>query len=196
MTFSRVLCSNTTKPRTAVRLRTYEVPTASSSIKPTIWQACRATSAAPTLLPAIAFGTPLREFVDGGIGYNNPIRVLLDEVSQLWPQRAVGCLISIGAGRQDMVDVGKKAIDLVKTLVDMSTDTEQVEEEVAAEMSSKYGIDQRIYHRFNVDSGLEKVGLAEWEEFDRVTNCTEAYLKRQRDSVARCVNQLHDPQRT
>lgn len=34
-----------------------------------IWQACRATSAAPTIFPPPKFENPPKEYVDGGIGY-------------------------------------------------------------------------------------------------------------------------------
>jgi hypothetical protein len=191
----RVLCCAAVEPLTPIRLGTYMAPHHSRTIKPKIWQACLATSAAPTLFPPISFGNPRREFVDGGLGQNNPIRMLLDEVSQLWPKRAIGCLVSIGAGRKPSADVGKKIMGLFKTVVDISTDTETVAAQVAGEMSSKYGIHQSIYHRFNVDSGLESVDLAEWKDFARVTNCTEAYLVKQRDSVQICVSQLRDPKR-
>jgi patatin-like phospholipase/acyl hydrolase len=64
----RVLCCTAVEPRTSIRLRTYMAPNHSRTIRPTIWQACLATSAAPTLFPPISFGSPRREFVDGGLG--------------------------------------------------------------------------------------------------------------------------------
>jgi predicted acylesterase/phospholipase RssA len=65
----------------------------------TIWQAARATSAAPLYFPPVRFGTPPANYVDGGFTYNNPVRALYDEAKHLWHAssgRKVGCIISIG----------------------------------------------------------------------------------------------------
>ena len=51
-----------------------------------IWEACRATSAAPTFFPPISIGDPPDAYVDGGLGYNNPIRSLWDEVTHIGPR--------------------------------------------------------------------------------------------------------------
>ena len=60
---------------TAFRLRSYR-----SSWEPgtgcTVWQAARATSAAPFLFPPIQFGFPPANYIDGGLRYNNPVRAL------------------------------------------------------------------------------------------------------------------------
>jgi patatin-like phospholipase/acyl hydrolase len=44
-----------------------------------IWEVCRATSAASSFFDPIAVGRYEEEFVDGGIGANNP-------VTELWNQ--------------------------------------------------------------------------------------------------------------
>jgi predicted acylesterase/phospholipase RssA len=68
------------QPERAVRLRNYNVP---ENTMPDcyIWQACRATSAAPTFFPSITIAD--QKYVDGALGYNNPIRPLLAEAHQL-----------------------------------------------------------------------------------------------------------------
>jgi patatin-like phospholipase/acyl hydrolase len=43
-----------------------------------IWEAARATSAAPTFFKRIEIGRE-QPFIDGGLGRNNPSRLLLDE---------------------------------------------------------------------------------------------------------------------
>jgi len=42
-----------------------------------IWQAARATSAAPTFFKRIKIGRK-QEYIDGGMGCNNPSEVVLD----------------------------------------------------------------------------------------------------------------------
>lgn len=49
-----------------------------------MWQACRATSAAPTFFDSVAIGPFEEEFVDGGLGKNNPINVLWNEAQDAW----------------------------------------------------------------------------------------------------------------
>ena len=66
----------------------------------TIWEAARATSAAPTFFDAIEFGIPLVRYGDAGTGYNNPAREALSEAHTIWPNLPIKCLVSIGTGDQ------------------------------------------------------------------------------------------------
>lgn len=52
-----------------------------------IWQAARATSAAPTYFKEMYIDTPHPgiRYVDGGLGYNNPFEVALDKAAKVWP---------------------------------------------------------------------------------------------------------------
>ncbi|KAG6916206.1 hypothetical protein DXG01_007836 [Tephrocybe rancida] len=69
-----------------------------------IWQAARATSAAPIYLPAITIrdhDSKDVEFVDGGIRFNNPSILLMGKVNTIFGcVRHIRCLLSIGTGRQ------------------------------------------------------------------------------------------------
>lgn len=66
------LASKVEDANTAVHLRNYKtdesVPSEYSNWK--IWEVARATSAAPVYFPR--FTKDGREFVDGGLGWNNP----------------------------------------------------------------------------------------------------------------------------
>ena len=57
----------------------------------------------------------------------------------------------------------------------MATDTEKVAREFREEMKHKYGVEQKVYFRFNVQHGLEQVKLEEWSQIDA------------------CAAQLHKP---
>lgn len=70
-----------------------------------VWQAARATSAAPT------FFTPceipeLGVFLDGALGHNNPTNEALDELDVLikedpeFKDRNIDCIVSIGTGEE------------------------------------------------------------------------------------------------
>ena len=152
-----------------------------------IWQACRATSAAPTYFPPAIIGNPPVAYVDGALGYNNPIRALMDELRHLWPNHGVGCIISIGTGVPTPRDVGRSIKPLLETMKAMSTDTERVAREVKDEIIYSH---PGRYFRFNVQRGLEGVGLEEWKEMDRVKTVTVDYLQDNWDQVDLCASQL------
>ena len=154
-----------------------------------IWEACRATSAAPTIFPPIMIGNPSIAYVDGGLGYNNPVRPLIEEAVRIWPERNIGCIVSIGTGIPGWKDVGRTIRPLFETLKAMSVDTETVAREVQEEMTSRYD-KLNIYFRFNVQHGLEQIGLEEWKEFDRTKVATEDYLNLHSENVDSCASQI------
>ncbi|EDN03778.1 predicted protein [Histoplasma mississippiense (nom. inval.)] len=68
--------------------------------EPFVWQAARATSAAPVLFPSIDIPS-VGSFQDGGMKqrHNNPIRLGLSEVRRLWPRTPKPhVVISLGTG--------------------------------------------------------------------------------------------------
>ena len=85
-------------------LRTYRCRGANAD-KCTVWEAARATSAAPSFFKPIRITVPPpgRTFVDGGLGHNNPAEVALAEAERIWPDKTKFRLVSIGTGRQDSV---------------------------------------------------------------------------------------------
>lgn len=63
---------------------------------------------------------------------------------------------------------------LSKTLVRMATETEQTEARFIARWRQLY--DLKRYFRFNVDHGLEDVGLEEYDQQGAMEAATESYL--------------------
>src|SRR5258708_2689210 len=90
-----------------VLLRTYQSREVHLGCK--IWEAARATSAAPTFFKWIEIGRG-QPFIDGGIGRNNPSRLLLDEAKGLFGARTLGCLVSIGTGQAEIISFKKPGI--------------------------------------------------------------------------------------
>jgi hypothetical protein len=66
-----------------------------------LWQAARATSAAPTFFKPMSIDRPRPAitYIDGGMGHNNPSEVALDEARRIWPTCTEFGLVSIGTGR-------------------------------------------------------------------------------------------------
>jgi predicted acylesterase/phospholipase RssA len=70
-----------------------------------IWEAARATTAAPTFFKSMNIGTPSIPYIDGGLGANNPSRLALAESRSIWGLDTKVCLLSIGTGHQRGVSV-------------------------------------------------------------------------------------------
>ena len=122
--YCRFVCT-TAANGSALRLRSYSSKYSPSYIC-TIWEAARATSAAPTFFEPIKIKgvTTLR---DGGLCNNNPILELIDEVHVEFDDCDILCIVSIGTR------VGKKGIfkngliDIAKACARIATDTKQAE---------------------------------------------------------------------
>lgn len=166
----------------------------------TIWQAGRATSAAPTFFKRLEIGQKnmQEEFLDGGLGSNNPTKFLLEEMAHIYENREVSCIISIGAGKAKIREYRKPGFvgkllpkALVEALESLATDCEETE----ADMSKKFMNSPNLYFRFNVDRGLEEVGLEEWKELGNITSKTNQYLLDHRlgPVISDAVLQLHKP---
>jgi hypothetical protein len=98
-----------------VIMRTYDTRTA-SAFQAKIWEAGRATSAAPTFFePIYIEGWPLfwtslieeRPYHDGGIvgRWNNPTAQAIAEAHKIWPDRQICCLLSIGTGLEKAIQL-------------------------------------------------------------------------------------------
>jgi hypothetical protein len=107
----------------------------------------------------------------------------------------VKCFVSIGAGNP-----GKKAIEdnmikfLSKTLERIATETEDTERKFVARWAKHF--DDKRYFRFNVDQGLQEVGLAEYKEQGRIEAATDECLKHQAQKfqIRDCVQNLGQKQ--
>lgn len=162
---------------TPVRLRSYKTADSVDTLSGsgcTIWQAARATSASATFFDPIQIGS--QQYVDGATGYNNPVRVVLDEAKSIWPNALsrIQCLVSIGTGVSDLKDFGDNLGQLVDTLKRIATETEATEQTFFKD-HALLGIGGR-YFRLNVDKGLGGVRLDEHKKKDRIEAASEKYL--------------------
>ncbi|KAF2640214.1 FabD/lysophospholipase-like protein [Massarina eburnea CBS 473.64] len=148
-----------------------------------IWEALRATSAAPTFFEEMQFGTPKVTYLDGGVGFNNPCAEVDYAAKALWPGRDVGVIVSVGTGLQSIPSVKKMAswlpfglgtdIALASALAGMATSTARVDNELKR---MYYGTSTR-YYRFDVDRGLANVSLEQWMKEDEMAALTEQYMR-------------------
>jgi hypothetical protein len=133
-------------------------------------------------------------YVDGGLHNNNPVRILYDEARSVWDvpsgQSFTCVAISIGTGSPPLSTVGKRADELLRSMVKIATDTENAARDFANEIYHTPEGSRPAYFRFNVQRGLEGIGLEEWKHFEKLTEATKIYLDGLRENVDCCVNAL------
>jgi hypothetical protein len=170
-------------PSGPVRLRTY-IPDKNKLDNCRIWEAGRATAAAPRLFDRISIGREGEqiEFIDGAMGANNPIRELVDEAVMLYgAERKVACVISIGTGVANVINYDQSGFwekifrkNLIASLVKLAADSDKV----AEEMEKKYrAATPTMYWRLNVDRGLNNIRLDEWQDLGGVKTYAHEYLR-------------------
>jgi hypothetical protein len=164
--------------------RTYSTPKY-ETFNCTIWEAARATSAGPNFFKRIVIGDQGSQhpYIGGGMGCNNPIMQVLEEAELIFPSRHVACIISIGTGQPQTTSLPTRSgfqqafqqvlpLDIMIAMRDMAASCERSAREIATRFQ---GI-SNVYFRFNVEQGLQNVGLAQWEKLEYVTAHTEDYL--------------------
>jgi predicted acylesterase/phospholipase RssA len=145
----------------------------------TICEAALATSAATTLFDPVSIGD--RSFADGGLGSNNPVDEVEGEASNIWCSETgdlkplVKCFISIGTGNPGKKKFKKSMVKfLSETVVQIATETENTEKKFIARWAKHF--DEKRYFRFNVEQGLQNIGLDEYNKKGAMEAATEGYI--------------------
>ncbi|MED6232537.1 hypothetical protein ATANTOWER_031973 [Ataeniobius toweri] len=96
--------------------------------KQKMWQAIRASSAAPGYFQEFVLGKDLHQ--DGGLLINNPTALAIHECKCLWPNTPLQCVLSLGTGRYETVGKNSTSYTSLKTklthVISSATDTEEV----------------------------------------------------------------------
>ncbi|XP_075906868.1 calcium-independent phospholipase A2-gamma-like isoform X1 [Nelusetta ayraudi] len=133
-----------------------------------LWQAIRATSAAPGYFQEFPLGDDLHQ--DGGLLINNPTALAVHECKCLWPDTPLECVVSLGTGRMESLGKTGTTSTSLKTklnnVISSATDTEEVHAMLDAFLPAD------TYYRFNPymsedvsmdESRQEKLGLLQAE---------------------------------
>jgi hypothetical protein len=114
------------------------------------------------------------------MGCNNPIVQVLEEAELVFPDRRVACVISIGTGQARTLAIPRPGwlqqvlpLDVVKAICGIATDCEQKAQEIARRFQGL----PNVYFRFNVEHGMQSIGLAQWERLDEVVAHTGQYMR-------------------
>lgn len=164
----------------ATSFRTYSLHSDPNAPNCYIWEAARATSAAPTYFDSIKVGGI--EYVDGGLKANNPVfQALIEGQKMPGGPRPLSCLISMGTGtpsardlknNEGMFGAIKSALGIVKASINQLTDSEGVHG-LMVPMSAHLRIP---YYRFNPETGGD-IDLDDTSQMDRFEAIALEYMR-------------------
>lgn len=178
----------------AVRLRTYNINIA-DAFSARIWEAARATLAIPTFFKPITINGVT--YGDGGTGWNNPTVEAITEAHKIWPDRQIGCLLSIGTGLEKAIQLGHddeispefstqlldnlapKAsfqLEVAKYIVASLTSCEKIHRDISSQFPDRIA-PHKNYFRLNVPQGISEIGLEEWEKIGDIIALTQNYME-------------------
>lgn len=131
-----------------------------------IWEAARATTAAPLYFDPIKIAN--RKFGDGGFGNNNPAEEMKTEVSSMNGSdlTSIALLLSIGTGE---IPISRFEDGLLQKYIAYFNAARKLASDAESAHSRLIGWKRDAglpYHRFNVPlgTGLEKIKLDEWKK--------------------------------
>jgi len=202
---------------TATIFRSYDCDEYSADIC-RIWEAARATSAAPTFFQPITIvePKPSSSYVDGGLKYNNPSEIAMTEAERLWPEVTRFVLVSIGTGKQGLGTIpkvinSKSKVPIFGTLVktkrgiealaaigklgvDLCTASEEVHNRIYKAANSQNEYKRFPYFRFDIEN-VDTIELQEWKKLEELAEITAASTEWNEVSmeIGRCVGVLCRP---
>lgn len=149
-----------------------------------IWEAARATSAATSFFEPLEIDGQI--FADGATGANNPIYEIWAEASSLFSPPAdeawrlenhLRCLVSIGTGVPSLKPFGPGIGEVAAALKAIATDSEAKAQQFQRLHSPL--VKKGAVFRFNVQHGLEDVGLEEASRLGDIEAATDRYCSTQ-----------------
>lgn len=203
-----VVATRTRAAGTPVLMRTYNNFPSVEAFPGMVWEAARATTAAPTFFLPILINDI--EYSDGGTGFNNPAELAIDEAHDIWPNRPIGCLVSIGTGLEDAIQLESESKGFSRKLLSMSSPKTAFNINVAkwcvALLTSSHSKHLQLkerakrlnirgnYFRFDVPRGISMIGLEDWEKLQDIIALTESYMTYGiRDKKEAVVKRLLNP---
>jgi predicted acylesterase/phospholipase RssA len=116
----------------------------------------------------------------------NPIRSVL---SRLPGSKLLGKVKNTPSGLGEVIKIGKACVA-------MSTSSDPVDDSVFKIANSRDPGHRFPYYRFNVEKGMESIGLAEWKAKVRMGELTAQYMRTGQGQLKRntCVQDLWNPE--
>ncbi|KAG5333550.1 hypothetical protein C0989_005462 [Termitomyces sp. Mn162] len=161
----------------------------------TVVEAARATTASPQFFKSVSIGARglTEKFIGAHLGYNNPMNLVLEEAELVFgASQPVACIVSIGAGHPGHISWKSSKLFtsmLMKVLMDISTSCEASVESFVKQYKNLPG----IFYRLNVDQGLQKMALDDWNSLGEIKTHSVNYLNKAEitQKVGIIVDTLH-----
>ncbi|KAH7338410.1 acyl transferase/acyl hydrolase/lysophospholipase [Rhizoctonia solani] len=159
-----------------ILMRSYAVPHDADPERFKIWEAARATSAAPLYFRPMKAGVYKVPYLDGCVsGHCNPTWLAMQEVKHLWPDRKIGLFMSLGTGSPTRVALQAPVRRFILGFVHLSANTVQIHEMAWREFKRKYAVSP--YVRLSVDHEISKVRLDDPSMLDNITAASLTYSR-------------------
>ncbi|KAI1030623.1 hypothetical protein LB505_004124 [Fusarium chuoi] len=154
-----------------------------------IWEAARATSAAPMYFPHIEAGGV--SYFDGGLESNNPVIEVIEEAKQEFPDDKISTVISVGTGAYQASDASAGLAGFMNYMINMATSTEKHHRAVLEDPRFA-DIRKEGYFRLNGTLELGAIDLAAVERMDEIECLVEAYLSSNegQQQIGMCAERL------
>jgi predicted acylesterase/phospholipase RssA/pimeloyl-ACP methyl ester carboxylesterase len=186
------VCAVPSGEHKAERIRSYRSinPQARNTSTYKIWEAARATSAAPVLFPRMRIGD--RTYFDGALESNNPVIEVIDEALEEFPGAAIDTVISIGTGDSQSPDLDGP-VNMINHFVHRVTSTDVQHQRVLKERTFRDLLPG--YFRLQGEATLGEIDLAGFDKLDEIGRIAEAYLcsPEGKRIVASCAARLATP---
>ncbi|KAF1362124.1 FabD/lysophospholipase-like protein [Lizonia empirigonia] len=170
------VCATSKETSETVCLTSYRTPRGNNDLlnSVTIWEACRATSAASSSLRS------------------DRSRTVWDQAQLAWgPEPLEGrvkCLVPIGTGVPSLKPFKDDVLHIGTTLAAIATETEGTAAQFRRERPLLDSTGR--YYRFNVDRGLEDIGLEEAKKVKEMAAATRRYIATQDKQMQACAGSI------
>lgn len=119
--------------------------------------------------------------------------MLWNQAKDIWGdqlQSKLQCVVSIGTGIPNSRPVRDDIFGIWTTLTNLATETERTAQRFHRDKSDLY--DEGRYFRFNVDQGLQEIGLEEAKKKGEIAQATRDYIESQTvfRQMQACANNL------
>jgi hypothetical protein len=137
-----------------------------------------ATLVIPILFSPIAVGPSWarQEFVGTPLGYNNPMRQVLQEARlDFGNETQVALLLNLGSGRPSGLNLDSEhpcPEQNINFLTRVAYDCERVARELSDQL---FGVE--AYKRLNVNQGMENIEMLDWHKLGTISSHTMVYLQ-------------------